>query len=77
MLEAAGGDRVENFEGLQEDPGLVEMLGQDVPSPAAKVKSSVSLSRGSRDRERAAGIASGTGEPTSLRRMDHCAVWRR
>jgi hypothetical protein len=38
VLNAVGGDCVEDFERLQEDPGLAEMLGHDVPSPAAALK---------------------------------------
>lgn len=38
VLNAAGGDCVEDFERLQEDPGLAEMLGHEVPSPAAALK---------------------------------------
>jgi len=38
VLNAVGGDCVEDFERLQEDPGLAEMLGHEVPSPAAALK---------------------------------------
>jgi hypothetical protein len=39
VLNALGGDCVEDFERLQEDPGLAEMLGHEVPSSAAALKS--------------------------------------
>ena len=38
VLNAVGGDCVDDFERLQEDPGLSEMLGHDMPSPAAALK---------------------------------------
>jgi hypothetical protein len=38
VLNAVGGDCVEDFERLQEDAGLAEMLGHEVPSPAAALK---------------------------------------
>lgn len=38
MLHAVVGDCVEDFERLQEDPGLAEMLGHDVPGTAAARK---------------------------------------
>jgi hypothetical protein len=38
VLNAVGGDCVEDFERLQEDPGLAEMLGHEVPRPAAALK---------------------------------------
>jgi len=38
VLNAVGGDCVEDFARLQEDGGLAEMLGHSVPSPAAALK---------------------------------------
>ena len=38
VLNAVGGDCVEDFARLQEDGGLAEMLGHPVPSPAAALK---------------------------------------
>ena len=38
VLNAVGGDCLEDFERLQEDPGLAEMLGHAVPSPEAARK---------------------------------------
>jgi Transposase DDE domain group 1 len=38
VLNAVGGDCVEDLERLQEDPGVAEMLGYAVPSPAAALK---------------------------------------
>jgi hypothetical protein len=38
VLNAVGGDCLEDFEHLREDPGLAEMLGHAVPSPEAARK---------------------------------------
>jgi hypothetical protein len=34
----AGGERVEDFERLRQDPGLAEMIGRGLPSPRAAVE---------------------------------------
>jgi hypothetical protein len=38
VLNAVGGDCLEDFDGLREDPGLAEMLGHEVPSAEAARK---------------------------------------
>ena len=38
MLNALGGDRLEDFDRLGEDAGLQQMLGHEVPSPEAARK---------------------------------------
>ena len=38
VLNAVGGECLEDFERLREDPGLAEMMGHDVPSPEAARK---------------------------------------
>lgn len=38
VLNALGGDCLEDFERLREDPGLAEMLGHPLPSPEAARK---------------------------------------
>ena len=35
LLNAAGGDCVDDFQRLREDPGLAEMIGHALPSPSA------------------------------------------
>lgn len=35
MLNALGGECLEDFERLREDQGLAEMLGHELPSPGA------------------------------------------
>ena len=35
LLNAAGGECVEDFERLREDPGLAELIGHGIPSPEA------------------------------------------
>ena len=38
ILNAAGGECVEDFERLRQDPGLAEMIGHEVPSPRAALE---------------------------------------
>ncbi len=38
ILNAAGGECPEDFKRLREDPGLAEMLGHELPSPAAALQ---------------------------------------
>jgi len=38
ILNAAGGEWVEDFERLRQDPGLAEMIGQGLPSPRAALE---------------------------------------
>src|SRR5277367_6338743 len=38
VLNAAGGECVEDFERLRGDPGLAEMIGHDLPSPRAALE---------------------------------------
>ena len=38
ILHAAGGECVEDFERLRQDPGLAEMIGHDLPSPRAALE---------------------------------------
>jgi hypothetical protein len=38
ILNAAGGECVEDFERLRQDPGLAEMIGHDLPSPRAALE---------------------------------------
>jgi hypothetical protein len=38
VLNAAGGEGVEDFERLRQDPGLAEMLGHGLPSPRAALE---------------------------------------
>lgn len=38
ILHATGGECVDDFKRLREDPGLAEMLGHEVPSPAAALQ---------------------------------------
>ena len=38
ILNAAGGEDVEDFERLREDPGLAEMIGHELPSPRAALE---------------------------------------
>jgi len=63
MLHALGGDCVEDFERLREDPGIGEMLGYEVPSPEAARKflnhfHDGALMEAARQRASAAGQAS-------------------
>jgi hypothetical protein len=36
VLNAAGGEYVDDFERLRQDPGLAEMIGHELPSPSAE-----------------------------------------
>jgi len=38
ILHAAGGECVEDFERLRQDPGLAEMIGHELPSPSAALQ---------------------------------------
>jgi len=38
ILNAAGGECVEDFERLRQDPGLAEMIGHDLPLPRAALE---------------------------------------
>jgi hypothetical protein len=38
ILNAAGGECVEDFERLRQDPGLAEMIGHALPSPRAALE---------------------------------------
>jgi hypothetical protein len=38
ILNAAGGECVEDFERLRQDPGLAEMIGHGLPSPRAALE---------------------------------------
>ena len=38
ILNAAGGECVDDFERLRQDPGLKEMIGHDLPSPSAALQ---------------------------------------
>src|ERR1022692_761750 len=38
ILNAAGGECVEDFERLRQDPGLAEMIGRGLPSPRAALE---------------------------------------
>ena len=38
ILNAAGGECVDDFERLRQDPGLAEMIGHELPSPSAALQ---------------------------------------